>query len=73
VGIAHLNSPVGIAHQAQPKGEIVRHGVQAITGLTMPVFEERRFQHVAGPRDLLAERLPDDPAVYRREFAAIYG
>jgi asparagine synthase (glutamine-hydrolysing) len=55
------------------KGEIVRRGVQAVTGLTMPVFEKRRFQHGAGPRDLLAERLPDDPAVYRREFAAMYG
>jgi asparagine synthase (glutamine-hydrolysing) len=55
------------------KGEIVRCGVRAVTGLTMPVFEKRRFQHGAGPRDLLAERLPDDPAVYRREFAAIYG
>ena len=55
------------------KGEIVRRGVQAVTGLTMPVFEKRRFQHGAGGRDLLAERLPDDPAVYRREFAAIYG
>jgi asparagine synthase (glutamine-hydrolysing) len=55
------------------KGEIVRRGVQAVTGLTMPVFEKRRFQHGAGARDLLTERLPDDPAVYRREFAAVYG
>ena len=55
------------------KGEIVRRGITALTGLSMPVFEKRRFQHGAGRRDLLAERLPDDPAVYRREFAAIYG
>lgn len=27
------------------KGEIVRRGVEAITGLTMPIFEKRRFQH----------------------------
>jgi asparagine synthase (glutamine-hydrolysing) len=55
------------------KGEVVRRGVEAITGLMMPVFEKRRFQHGAGDRDLLADRLPDDPAVYRREFATIYG
>jgi asparagine synthase (glutamine-hydrolysing) len=55
------------------KGEIVRRGVKAFTGLTMPVFEKRRFQHGAGGRDLQAERLPDDPAVYRHDFAAIYG
>ena len=55
------------------KGEIVRRGVEAVTGLAMPVFEKRRFQHGAGDRDLLNERLPDDPTVYRREFAAMYG
>ncbi|HUY88753.1 MAG TPA: asparagine synthase-related protein [Pirellulales bacterium] len=55
------------------KGEIVRRGVEAVTGLAMPVFEKRRFQHGAVARDQLAERLPDDPAVYRREFAAIFG
>jgi asparagine synthase (glutamine-hydrolysing) len=54
------------------KGEIVRRGVQAVTGMTMPIFEKRRFQHGAARRELFAERLPDDPAVYRREFAALY-
>jgi asparagine synthase (glutamine-hydrolysing) len=54
------------------KGEIVRRGVEAITGLTMPIYEKRRFQHGVGRRDLLTERLPDDATVYRREFAAIY-
>ncbi|HVX15467.1 MAG TPA: asparagine synthase-related protein [Pirellulales bacterium] len=55
------------------KGDIAHRGIKAITGLEMPVFEKRRFQHGAGRRELLAERLPDDPAVYRREFAALYG
>ena len=55
------------------KGEIVRRGIKAVTGLEMPIFEKRRFQHGVGRRELLAERLPDDPAVYRREFAAMYG
>jgi asparagine synthase (glutamine-hydrolysing) len=35
------------------KGEIVRRGVEAITGVSMPVFEKRRFQHgVAAPQSL---------------------
>lgn len=55
------------------KGEVVRRGVEAVTGLTMPVFEKRRFQHGAGRRGTLGARLPDDPAVYRRAFAQIYG
>ncbi len=32
------------------KGEIVRRGVEAITGLTMPIFDKRRFQHGAMER-----------------------
>ena len=40
------------------------------TGLRMPVFPKRRFQHGAGPD---ASRLPDDPAVYRRAFHAVFG
>ncbi|HJT36322.1 MAG TPA: asparagine synthase C-terminal domain-containing protein [Pirellulales bacterium] len=55
------------------KGEVVRRGVEAVTGLTMPVFEKRRFQHGAGHRDTLGAKLPDDPAVYRRAFVEIYG
>lgn len=54
------------------KGEIVRRGVAAITGLTMPVFEKRRFQHGVGGKLSLADRLPDDPAVYRRTFAQVF-
>lgn len=55
------------------KGEIVRRGVEAVTGLVLPVFEKRRFQHGAADHRLLAERFPDDPAVYRRTFAELYG
>ncbi len=55
------------------KGEVVRRGVEAVTGITMPVFEKRRFQHGAGRRELLSARLPNDPAVYRRAFAEIFG
>ncbi|HUY32453.1 MAG TPA: asparagine synthase-related protein [Pirellulales bacterium] len=54
------------------KGEVVRRGVEAITNMTMPVFEKRRFQHGAGDRGALAAVFPDDPAVYRREFAEMF-
>lgn len=54
------------------KGEVVRRGVEAITGVTMPIFEKRRFQHGAGERGALAGVFPDDAAVYRREFAEIF-
>jgi asparagine synthase (glutamine-hydrolysing) len=54
------------------KGEIVSRGVQAITGLAMPVFEKRRFQHGAVAKDRLRSRLPAQEAVYRRQFLAMY-
>ena len=55
------------------KGEIVRRGVEAITGMTLPVFEKRRFQHGALERSRFAEKFPADPAVYRQTFNALYG
>ena len=30
------------------KGQVVAAGVRAVTGLQLPVFEKRRFQHGAG-------------------------
>ncbi len=54
------------------KGEIVRRGVEAVTGLVMPTFEKRRFQHGAvEDRDFQA-LFPADEAQYRRAFAALY-
>ena len=35
------------------KGEIVRRGVKAVTGIDMPVFPKRRFQHGATPIDAM--------------------
>ena len=40
------------------KGEIVSRGVKAVTGLNMPVFPKRRFQHGALPRENLRRHLP---------------
>ena len=54
------------------KGEVVSHGVKALTGIEMPVFEKRRFQHGAVTREKLRERMPDEELAYRRQFLAIY-
>ena len=54
------------------KGEVVSRGVKALTGIEMPVFEKRRFQHGAVTREKLRERMPDEELAYRRQFLAIY-
>ena len=54
------------------KGEIVRRGVKAITGLDMPIFPKRRFQHGAVPVGTLRASLGGDEAGYRRAFHALY-
>ena len=52
------------------KGEIVRRGVQAVTGLTMPVFEKRRFQRGAANETAFDAVFPSDPQAYRQKFLA---
>lgn len=54
------------------KGEIVRRGVKALTGLDMPVFPKRRFQHGALPADRMAARLGDAERGYRRRFLSLW-
>jgi asparagine synthase (glutamine-hydrolysing) len=54
------------------KGEIVSRGIGAVTGLAMPVFPKRRFQHGAIARDELQSRLPWQEAEYRRKFLSLY-
>jgi asparagine synthase (glutamine-hydrolysing) len=54
------------------KGQVVSRGVEAMTGMSMPIFEKRRFQHGVGDRCALAAMFPDDPAIYRREFAELF-
>jgi asparagine synthase (glutamine-hydrolysing) len=54
------------------KGEIVRRGVKAITGLDMPIFPKRRFQHGAMPAAAMRARIGDSEASYRRTFNAMY-
>jgi asparagine synthase (glutamine-hydrolysing) len=54
------------------KGEIVSRGVESVTGLKMPVFTKRRFQHGALPEDSLHQRLPFHEAEYRNRFFSLY-
>ena len=54
------------------KGEVVRRGVEAITGLTMPVFEKRRFQHGAAAAGNFEALFPKDEAAYRKAFAELH-
>ena len=55
------------------KGDIVRRGVEAVTGLTMPVFEKRRFQRGAVDEAGFESVFPRSEMAYRRAFSAIFG
>lgn len=54
------------------KGEIMGRGVKAVTGMDMPVYPKRRFQHGAVSQAKLRTRLPAQEAAYRRELLALY-
>ena len=54
------------------KGEIVRRGIQALTGLKFPTFPKRRFQHGAISVESLRTHLPDQERSYRRQFLGFY-
>ena len=54
------------------KGEIVRRGVKAVTGIDMPVFPKRRFQHGAMEASAMREQLGSSEAAYRRTFQSLY-
>jgi asparagine synthase (glutamine-hydrolysing) len=54
------------------KGEIVSRGIAALTGMKMPVFPKRRFQHGAISKDALRNRLPWREAEYRKKFLSLY-
>jgi len=55
------------------KGEIVARGIRAVTGLEMPTFPKRRFQHGAIPEATLRQALPADEAHFRRTVHALFG
>lgn len=54
------------------KGEIVRRGVKAITGIEMPIFEKRRFQHGALKVETLRKRVTNRETELRQKFLALY-
>ncbi len=54
------------------KGKIVSRGIRDLTGMKMPVFPKRRFQHGALPADALRARLPFREAEYRKQFLSLY-
>ncbi|MGW8316909.1 MAG: asparagine synthase-related protein [Bacteroidales bacterium] len=54
------------------KGDLVRRGVKAITGIDMPVFPKRRFQHGAVRGQTFGAVFPGQDLDYRKEFRRIY-
>jgi asparagine synthase (glutamine-hydrolysing) len=54
------------------KGEIVHRGIKAITGIDMPIFPKRRFQHGAASVDAMRQRLGRPEREYRRAFDHLY-
>ena len=54
------------------KGQVVASGMKALTGMDMPVFEKRRFQHGAASRDAFQAHFPEKELDYRKEFLSLY-
>jgi asparagine synthase (glutamine-hydrolysing) len=52
------------------KGQIVSAGIKAVTGLDLPVFPKRRFQH--GATDRPGALFPTGAAAYRRAFQKVW-
>jgi asparagine synthase (glutamine-hydrolysing) len=50
------------------KGEVVRRGVEALTGMTMPVFPKRRFQHGAAAGGVAESLFPSQEGAYRAAY-----
>jgi len=54
------------------KGQFVSRGVKAITGMDMPVFPKRRFQHGATSEKAFKNHFPEREIEYRKEFLSKY-
>jgi asparagine synthase (glutamine-hydrolysing) len=54
------------------KGQIVSQGVKAVTGIEMPVFQKRRFQHGAASGQDFSRHFPEKEIAYRKEFLSSY-
>ncbi len=54
------------------KGEVLRRGIQKVTGQELPVFPKRRFQHGAVPEETFRGRFDLRPAKYRNHLLSLY-
>jgi asparagine synthase (glutamine-hydrolysing) len=54
------------------KGVIVSHGIRAVTGMEMPIFPKRRFQHGALSHGDFNRYFPEREIAYRKEFLSNY-
>lgn len=54
------------------KGRIVSAGVKAVTGMDMPIFQKRRFQHGAASGEDFKKHFPEKEIDYRKEFLSSY-
>lgn len=54
------------------KGKLVASGVEQLTGIRLPVFPKRRFQHGAVDSDLFESIFPKHEAAYRRELISYF-
>ena len=54
------------------KGQVVSLGVKAVTGMEMPVFTKRRFQHGAASDSDFSRLFPEREIAYRKEFLSNY-
>lgn len=54
------------------KGEIVKRGVKAVTGMDMPVFPKRRFQEGAVEKEDFNNIFADNEVEYRNYFHSLY-
>jgi asparagine synthase (glutamine-hydrolysing) len=61
-----------VARLYELKGAIVSSGIEQLTGLRMPVFPKRRFQHGAVSPDALRHHLPFREPDYRKQFLSLY-
>lgn len=54
------------------KGDIVSRGIKAVTGIEMPVFPKRRFQHGAVSGESFRKLFPSKEIAYRKAFLSKY-
>lgn len=54
------------------KGEVLSRGIRKVTGLELPIFPKRRFQHGAVAQEIFDSRFEVDPAEYRSHLLSLY-